>query len=133
MPEPDLSATEKMALEGTHARLKPVSRASASRFSAKSLLIKIGFFALLLIAWQLVAWAQWVPDYLLPGPISVGKSFVEIYQDGRLFISIGSSMRRMFFGYGLSVAGGIVIGVLSARSQLFRDTFGSLILALQSI
>jgi len=133
MPEPDLSATEKMALESTIARLKPAIRSSASRFSVKSLLIKIGFFTLLLIAWQLVAWAQWVPSYILPGPIDVGRSFIEIYLDGRLFISIGASLRRMFFGYGLSAVGGIVIGVLSARSQLFRDTFGSLILALQSI
>lgn len=94
---------------------------------------KFVFAIAVLAVWQGVVEMKFVPAYLFPGPLAVLGKFVEMARDGTLLTSIQLSMGRMLLGYAISVAGGVTIGVLAARSWLFKETFGSLILALQSL
>ncbi len=95
--------------------------------------VKLGFFAFLLLLWQLLSVTGGVPSYLFPGPLDVLRSFKELWESGELIKSIMLSMRRMVVGYGISVIGGLVIGIIAARSWIFKETVGSLILSLQSL
>src|SRR5690606_2944811 len=54
-------------------------------------------------------------------------------KSGELFQNIALSMKRMFMGYGVSVVIGLTTGVLAARSWIFKETVGSVILSLQSL
>jgi NitT/TauT family transport system permease protein len=99
----------------------------------RSVAVKVGFAVFLLVVWQLVIMAAWVPDYVFPGPAQVLASLVDMAGSGMLWMSIKLSMSRMLVGYSISVVAGIVIGILVARSWLFKETIGSLILALQSL
>jgi len=96
-------------------------------------LAKVTFAFLVIGVWQGVVQMRFVPDYLFPGPFAVLQRLLEMAADGTLLTSIQASMRRMIIGYAISVVGGLTIGVLAARSWLFKETFGSLILALQSL
>jgi NitT/TauT family transport system permease protein len=91
------------------------------------------FTAVLLVTWQGIVAMRFVPPYVFPGPVDVFRSLREIAADGSLWIGIRQSMSRMAVGYAISVAGGITVGVLAARSWLFKETVGSLILSLQSL
>lgn len=65
--------------------------------------------------------------------MDVFRSLREMAADGTLLISIRLSMGRMIIGYSISIVGGLAIGLASARSRLFKETVGSLIMALQSL
>lgn len=122
---------------------KPLSRQTQSRMAflfddkkpskLKRISAKIIFFILCITLWQVLYLARLSPPWLFPGPFEVMKTFIELGQSGALMESIGLSMRRMFIGYGISVIGGVTIGVLAARSWIFKETVGSLILSLQSL
>ncbi|MBX7245746.1 MAG: ABC transporter permease [Candidatus Sumerlaeaceae bacterium] len=99
----------------------------------KIILVKVGFGCVLLALWQAVASARFMPAHLFPGPGDVLKSLMDIARDGTLWTSIRLSMGRMLVGYSISLLGGVAVGVLAARSWLFKETVGSLIMALQSI
>lgn len=99
----------------------------------KRVAAKLVFFFLLLGVWQTIYMLRVVPPYLFPGPADVFLKLVELARSGDLFESIWLSMKRMFLGYGISVVGGLTIGVLAARSWIFKETVGSLILSLQSL
>lgn len=96
-----------------------------------SIAVKLVFFSSILLLWHLLTWGR--ETHLMPSPSQVAQSFRELLEDGRLWTSIRLSMQRMFLGYGISVVGGLIFGVLAARSWLFKETFGSGVLALQSL
>ncbi len=99
----------------------------------KRITAKLVFFVLLIAVWQLFTMLEIVPPYLFPGPLAVMQKFIELGKSGELLESIALSLKRMFMGYGISVIGGLTIGVLAARSWIFKETVGSLILSLQSL
>ena len=110
----------------------------SSIFTAKPSMIqrwtaKLVFFALLIGVWQAVYMARIVPPFLFPGPGAVFGQLWELAKSGELFQNIALSMKRMFMGYGVSVVIGLTIGVLAARSWIFKETVGSVILSLQSL
>lgn len=96
-------------------------------------LAKVVFFFLCIGLWQTVTMMRFMPPWLLPGPVDVTKTLIDLAWSGTLAESIWLSMRRMFVGYSISVVGGLTIGVLAARSWIFKETVGSLILSLQSL
>lgn len=99
----------------------------------RALLVKVLFAFLVLAAWHMVIASGMIKSYLFPGPLEVAERFIELARDGSLPRYIWLSMRRMFIGYSISVAGGVMIGILCARNWLVKETVGSLILAMQSL
>ena len=97
------------------------------------LLVKVIFFAGILLAWQLIYMAEFKPPYLLPGPMDVLRSFIDLIKSGDLQKNVALSMKRMAVGYSISVLGGLIVGVLAARSWLFKETVGSVVMGLQSL
>jgi NitT/TauT family transport system permease protein len=99
----------------------------------KSFWIKVGFAAVVLAIWQFLVMLRILPVYLFPGPVQVAKSLAGMAADGSLLHSVVKSLRRMVFGYSISVVGGLAIGITAARSWIFKQTIGSLIMSLQSL
>lgn len=100
---------------------------------ALRLAVRAGFLVLLVAVWQLATMVTNISAHLLPSPIAVGSEFMRILTDRTLFESLRLSLSRMFIGYGISVIGGLAIGVLLARSWIVKQTLGSLFLSLQSL
>lgn len=91
------------------------------------------FFAGLLALWQLLTGLNLWPPYLFPSPAQVAKSFARGLADGTLFIAIGSSLWRLLEGYAIAIAIGMILGVIMARVQWFKQTVGLLVLGLQAL
>lgn len=53
--------------------------------------------------------------------------------DGSLLIALGTSLRRIFIGFGISLVGGTVLGVATGRIGLLHDTVGSVLVGLQAL
>jgi len=99
----------------------------------KVLAKKIIFYILIVGIWQGVADANFWPNEIFPSPFEVVEDLVYSAADGSLFYGIGTSMMRLLIGLGISIVGGIVLGIFMARVETVNQTIGSLVLGLQSI
>ena len=99
----------------------------------KRLLLASGFFALLLLIWELLFRSGHWPPYLLPAPEHVGSYLKGSLEDGTLVKATLVTMRRLLVGYLIGIIGGLPLGLLTARWEVFRDTIGTMALGLQTL
>lgn len=94
---------------------------------------RIMFLVLLVIVWAAAARLMKWDEFLFPGPAAVWQRLVATVKDGSLFIALLTSMRRIVIGFGISLVGGVTLGVLTGRIELLHETFGSILLGLQAL
>ena len=91
------------------------------------------FYSLLLAIWIVVARLHIWPPYMVPSPQGVFDSLRAGFSDHSFWIAIIISMKRIAIGYGISVAIGIILGLLLASSDFLEQTLGGLMVSLQSL
>jgi len=91
------------------------------------------FYAIVIGLWVLIAQLRVWPPYLFPAPKDVAESLWAGFADHSFWIAIGVSMKRMFLGYAISVAIGIVLGLGVGSSRFLEETLGGLLVSLQSL
>lgn len=69
-------------------------------------------FAVLLVAWQLLAMSGLFPDSLFPSPVQVVRALGRRAASGALTLDIGASMYRFFLGYITASIAGILLGLI---------------------
>ena len=98
-----------------------------------SIIKRVLFFILLIGIWELLFRFGIWPEYVLPTPVSVGKTLIHGFHDHTFLIAIAISMKRIAIGYGISIVIGIFLGLLIGRIRIFEETLGSLISGLQTL
>ncbi len=122
------------ASPAVHAPRRAIRRTAADITARRVTLIRrVVFFTLLLVTWELLARSGLWEDYLFPGPIAVGQTLIKGLWQGAYLQGAWVSMRRIAVGYGISVALGVTLGALIARSSLLEDTLGSLVVGMQAL
>ncbi|MBB6048864.1 ABC transporter permease [Armatimonas rosea] len=96
-------------------------------------LARLGFYALLALAWWGAAALHLWPPYLLPSPGEVGTFLLSALKDGSLVSALLTSLGRAGLGYAISLVLGTALGLLLARSKLADATLGSAVTGLQSL
>ena len=91
------------------------------------------FYAGLIAIWILVTRLHIWPPYLVPSPEGVFDSLKAGFSDHSFWIAIAISMKRIAIGYSISVAIGILLGLLLASSEFLEQTLGGLVVSLQSL
>ncbi len=91
------------------------------------------FFALLVVAWEVIFRSGRYSPVLVPSPRQVGAYLVSAAQDGSLWSATLVTMQRLLIGYLIGVVGGLPLGLFTARWNLVRDTVGTLALGLQTL
>jgi NitT/TauT family transport system permease protein len=99
----------------------------------KSAFRQLMFYALLLAIWIVVARVRIWPSYMVPSPQGVFESLKAGFADHSFWIAIAVSMKRIAIGYAISVAIGVVLGLLLASSDFLEQTLGGLMVSLQSL
>ncbi len=74
-----------------------------------------------LALWQLSATQGWVPEQVLPPPAAVFKVFSEMLVSGELWDNLRISMVRVFAGFGIGLALGLLLGGAMGLFPTFRD------------
>jgi NitT/TauT family transport system permease protein len=91
------------------------------------------FYLLLFAIWQAVFSLKFVPDYLFPSPLQVGKRLYQLGSEGLLWPSIRATLFRMMIGFSVAAAIGLVIGLLMGVSRIVNNCLKSLFLGLQTL
>jgi NitT/TauT family transport system permease protein len=65
--------------------------------------------------------------------LEVARSFAGGLRDGSIPLGVLTSLRRLIVGYALSLVGGVSLGLMLARSQLLRDSIGTVVAGLQAL
>lgn len=100
----------------------------------KGKIIKLTVFYVLLIGiWQGVAELRIWPPYLFPSPLGVAQSLIAGFEDNSFTIGILVSMKRVLIGFGLSIVGGVLIGLAIGRVKLLDETIGTIVLGFQAL
>ena len=94
---------------------------------------RVVFFAGLLAVWELVARTGVWPEYLFPAPSVVLAALVNGIAKGTFLAAAWTSLQRIAVGYAISLAIGVMLGLLIGRVRALNDTVGSLVLGLQAL
>jgi NitT/TauT family transport system permease protein len=110
-----------------------VREESAGRRVWASVWPKLLAVGLVVLAWQVVVWSGWKPNYLLPGPVAVFRELAAEASTGEFWQGIAWTMRRGIFGFAVAVMVGTALGIATARIPVLRTAIGSLITGLQTM
>ena len=131
----DMALTDREAeIAGLDALDVPLAPAKG-RFvrSWEGLWPKLAALAVFFGGWQIVAWLELKPSFVLPGPIPVLEQFWTDLRSGVLVDATATTMQRAFVGFALAMIIGVVLGLAVARSRILRAAFGSMITGLQTM
>jgi ABC-type nitrate/sulfonate/bicarbonate transport system permease component len=78
----------------------------------EGVLVGAGAVVAFLAVWQLVALRRLVPELFLPGPTDILNAFVAYVQKGQIWPDMWISGQELMYGFFLSIAIGLPIGVL---------------------
>jgi NitT/TauT family transport system permease protein len=101
--------------------------------AASALWPKLAAVSLFFFVWQLLVWAGWKPEYVLPSPPTVLKNFFTEAKTSAFYDAIARTLQRAALGYGLAVLIGSVIGAVVSRVSVLRRAVGSMITGLQTM
>lgn len=89
--------------------------------------------ALLLGAWQAESWAGVIRPNLLPAPLAVVATIVDLARRGQLWGHVEITLLRVLFGFVIGTAAATVCGALTGYSPLWRRLLDPTFQALRSI
>ncbi|MGW7361565.1 ABC transporter permease [Streptomyces sp. NPDC054802] len=125
-------------LAGLEAGLDALDAVQVNRTPVREVLLKkvlppIIAVALVLMAWQVLVWAEVTADYKLPAPSTVWDGLSGMWLQGTLFEVIWTSVSRGLLGFLLALAIGTPLGLLVARVKFVRAAIGPILSGLQSL
>jgi NitT/TauT family transport system permease protein len=94
---------------------------------------KLLAIGIVLLVWQIVVWAQWKPEYVLPGPGTVFGDLGDVLKTGDFWDGVRLTLTRAITGFALAVVIGTVVGAAVSRFAPLRAAIGSLITGLQTM
>jgi NitT/TauT family transport system permease protein len=99
----------------------------------RSLWPKLAAIAIAILAWQLIVWSGWKPEYALPGPgLVFGTLIREVSEEG-LQQAILITLRRGLVGFLLACVIGVLLALAVVRFKKLRTAIGSLISGIQTM
>jgi len=80
---------------------------------------------LLLVVWQVAAWAGWISPKVLAGPVDVASTFWDMVTNGTLGSAVWVSLQRVVFGMAIGVPIGVLLAVFAGLSRIGEDLVDS--------
>ncbi len=87
---------------------------------------------LLIVIWEL-GYRIFDWGWKFPSPMQTLEAFYDGFTDGHLLGAIVASLRRLILSFVISIVIGTALGFLFARYRFFDETFGFLVVALQTV
>jgi NitT/TauT family transport system permease protein len=93
----------------------------------------VGALALGVIVWELIIVATKAQSYILPTPLSVWKTLVDLLKTGTLWSQLGSTMEGTLLGFVLGCLAGVVLGIAAGEFKIVRQIIYPYLVAIQSL
>ena len=96
---------------------------------------------ILIVIWEAISKFEVFPAFMWPpfiipndpGGVTIIKTLIEGFIDGRLLEATGASLSRLLIGFVVAIVLGLALGFLIYKSKLVDDTLGFFVSTLQSI
>ncbi|MDE3838837.1 aliphatic sulfonate ABC transporter permease SsuC [Bacillus methanolicus] len=88
---------------------------------------------LLLVSWQLLSQIGILSSRVLPNPVDVLKSAIELSRSGLLFEYIGASTKRAFVGFLLGGGIGFALGLINGLSRIAENLLDTTLQMIRNI
>ena len=111
---PSPVASAEAAGTRTGGRRRPRTRGRLS--SGQRWALRLTSVAVVLVAWQI--YGSQLDPILLSDPSAVAVAFVDMIRDGTLPQALGSSLEVLGLGFGFGAVAGVLIGLITGRSDL---------------
>jgi NitT/TauT family transport system permease protein len=131
-PLPDEAANRITGLDALESAPK-ADQGTLGRRIWRSAWPKIMAIVIVLLAWQIVVWSEWKPEFVLPGPKTVFTDLGDVITTGDFWSGVRLTLLRALTGFGMAVAIGTLIGAAVSRFAPLRAAIGSLITGLQTM
>jgi NitT/TauT family transport system permease protein len=95
-------------------------------------LLPVAMPLVLLLLWQLVVVLELYPTFIIPSPLSVWETFVDVLSDGRLLMHAGVTLTQTLAGLLIGAGAGVLLGYAIAKSASLDALLSPIIVALQS-
>lgn len=125
--------SDRADLKATTATLAPVRPETGNRRLRRGMqrILPAAFLLLILVAWQIVAVAGSVPEYILPAPTAIAQRLVDSWDI--LWDATLVTTSEVLVGFAIGVALGIALAIPIAYSVVVRSTLYPLIVASQAV
>lgn len=90
-----------------------------------TMLVILGF-------WQVVIMLEIYPRFIIPAPLEVWDSFVEVLGDGTLLKHVSVTLYEMLIGLVLGVTFGMFLGFLIAKNAILDEMLSPIVVAFQA-
>ncbi len=102
-------------------RSHPRPKAGAVSEAAQDIGLRVGSIVALLFVWWLMS--LFFPPTLVPKPWETFGEVASIITTGNFFVEMGSTLRRVFVGFGIAMVVSIPLGILMGTSRSLESFF----------
>jgi NitT/TauT family transport system permease protein len=87
---------------------------------------------IVLALWQGIVSLRLYPEFIIPSPASVGQRFIDVLNDGRLWLHTRTTLGQMLVGFALGATIGVALGYAMAKKRWLEHILSPIITTLQS-
>lgn len=87
---------------------------------------------LVLLLWQVIAWLELYPAFIVPPPAAVFQKFQQVLASGTLWQHTQVTLSEVLPGLAAGLAAAVVLGYIIAKSPLLESLLSPIIVAFQS-
>jgi NitT/TauT family transport system permease protein len=114
----------------------PASRSRALRQTIKfltTLAYIVGALALGVIVWELIILVTGAQSYILPTPLSVWKTLVDLMETSTLWSQLWATLEGTLLGFVVGCFAGVVLGIAAGEFKIVRQIIYPYLVAIQSL
>lgn len=93
----------------------------------------VGALALGIVVWELIVVLGNAPSYILPTPLAVWKTLVDLGETSTLWSQLGATLEGTLLGFVVGCAAGVVFGILAGEFKIVRQIIYPYLVAIQSL
>ena len=82
--------------------------------------VRVSILLLFLFFWELSAYFAWINPFITSSPSRIAKTIAQLYQNGNLFLHVGTTLKETITGFAIAVFLGYSIALLLWWSEVFR-------------
>lgn len=93
----------------------------------------VAFPLLLILVWEITARLGYLNALFLPAPSKIGHAFVQMVADGSWAVNLLASMKRLAYGFLITVCLAVPLGIVVGRARSFQHWISPTLSFLQQI
>jgi NitT/TauT family transport system permease protein/taurine transport system permease protein len=93
----------------------------------------IGLLLFLIVMWEIIARYEWVMPALLPSPVEVLTTFIQLLIDKTTYNHLGVTFQEIFVAYLIAALLGILLGLFLGGIPYLGDVFESVIVSISAV